>query len=346
MAGMDDLLAQLAPLMANMGAKSPQEQMAAKVRAQQAMVGANDQAHGLDLLQFAASGANNPALAQATGTLAKQQSERYKPIAMGQTGFAIPATGDFAENPAWTEDKQMQRVGALQQTLATLMQKSADSTDRNMTLATTAQGHDQARLQSAALLAELRRGQQNQQQQNQLNTQTSQYGKLLEKTGLPAITDAAKGVAELLQKPKGGIDGIGYGMNTASAIPGVSDLVVGAEGKTNRATVQKLLNALMLTESGKAVTKNEEVRQAIANMSSNSYNEEDFRNAMSKVILPAIERHRRTAIGTVPAYVHDAFVANGGDDYRVPIYQAGNASAGVVKPAPAANDGWSVRVKP
>jgi hypothetical protein len=151
-------------------------------------------------------------------------------------------------------------------------------------------------------------------QQNQADV--TKFGGTLTKNGLPQIANAVSDIHEMLDKPEGTLAGIGYGKETLSKIPIISDLTVGEEGKANRSKVQRLINALTLTEAGKAVTKQEGVRQAIANMASDNYSEKDFRNAMEKTILPALENTRSNVMKSTDPSIVDQYIKNDDSGYN------------------------------
>jgi len=150
-------------------------------------------------------------------------------------------------------------------------------------------------------------------QQQQHNVR--QFSEGLKKNGIPQIADAVSEVNKMLDVPVGQLQGVGYGKKLLSQIPGVSDWTVGEQGKANRSIIQRLENALMLTEAGKAVTKNEEVRQAIANMANNVYNEKDFRNAWIKTIRPALENVRLNVHRSADPSVIEDYVKNGEGEF-------------------------------
>lgn len=316
----------------------PQQQaarQAALLRGQQqfgqTMQGASQQGHGLDLLNFVAQNSNNAPLAQGVQGIQQAQAAQYTPVKMDK-GAYIPGTGQYMESPGVADEKE------------------ADRTNKRLLYATQLQAHDdatQARAEAAAAATDQRRiaaqaatdqraeaallrrsvvggltaAQQDrsdmahqrleyrQEQDNQ--NDTSKFGVMLTKNGLPQIAGAVNDIRQMLDNtPKGKLAGVGYGQASLSKIPFVSDMTVGEDGKANRASIQRLINAMTLTEAGKAVTKNEEVRQAIANMASDSYSENDFRNAMEKTILPAIENVRSNAIRQTDPSIVDRYMKN------------------------------------
>jgi hypothetical protein len=307
---------------------------------EQMMQSANAQAHQFDPMAAIAQMANNPGAAAAAKMAATQAQNQYKPLPMGSQGFAIPGTGDFISSPMYEDERNATR---LQQTqLARDARDSREQTAREgrmlrETLATTAEEGKNTRAEDSNLLrrtlGELAAGRasdaagraadaatlrqerfdnlKSQQQQHNVR----QFSEGLRKSGIPQIADAVSEVNKMLDVPVGQLQGVGYGKKLLSQIPGVSDWTVGEQGKANRSIIQRLENALMLTEAGKAVTKNEEVRQAIANMANNVYNEKDFRNAWIKTIRPALENVRLNVHRSADPSVIEDYVKNGEGEF-------------------------------
>ena len=312
-----------------------QELMAQLLRRQQqgqAFQGANADAHQYDQLAAVTQMANNPGMAAAAKLSAMNAQNQYKPLSLGPEGFALPASGEFVASPMHedklAEDRLLRRTLAQQMTDWREQEiqrkrdrdisedaRKRDAVDANGVLKMSVAATMSGRANDAAQLRQDRFDNlKNQQQQHNVQ----QFGEKLNKYGMPQIADAVSGINSMMEVPQGSLAGVGYGAKTLAAIPGISDITVGEQGKANRATIQKLVNAMTLTEAGKAVTKNEEARQAIVNMSANNYNEKDFRNAWENVIRPAIENVRANAHKSFSPSVVEDYVNNapGGFDPR------------------------------
>lgn len=338
---------------------TPQEVMSQALRRQQQsqmLRGANTNAHQYDQLSSIMQMANNPGAAAAAKMSAESAQNQYKPVQMGQQGFALPASGEYASSPMYEDEQTSQRL--LRKTLADqtvearaqetqrrsdadisrdardrelrgaeIQRKSdrdisedsrkRDAVDANTTLkmsiAAMMAGRNSDAQQRAQDAADLRKEKFTNLQAQQQQKNVQQFGSVVHKNGLDSIADAVTSVNSMLEKPN--LPGIGYGQKTLSGIPLVSDWTVGEEGKSNRSTVQKLVNAMMLTESGKAVTKSEEVRQALANMANDNYSAKDFRNAWEKTIRPALENVRANVHRSFDPSVIQDYVGNSGGGF-------------------------------
>lgn len=95
-----------------------QQALAEMLRRQQvsgdALQSASRQGHSLDNMAAISHMANNPDAAEAAGAAAKFTQQRYAPVQLGNTGFAIPGTGQFAENPMYAADRQATREQTLE----------------------------------------------------------------------------------------------------------------------------------------------------------------------------------------------------------------------------------------
>jgi hypothetical protein len=86
----------------------------------------------LDMLNFAATaGSNNEGLANAVSALAKSRRAASAPVKMGETGFAVPDTGQFVENPNYTQEKDDARSQGLVQALMAAQERARMSAERN-----------------------------------------------------------------------------------------------------------------------------------------------------------------------------------------------------------------------
>ena len=321
-------MADILDLLMNGDPIQQQARQAAMLRGQQqfqnTLGDASQQGTSLNMLNFVTQNANNAPLAKSVAALNAQQESMYTPQKLDK-GVFIPGTGDYVESPGVSDEKEadrqtkrLQAASVMQarteaaNSAAEARQYAADQSREGRVLAATiaasTRGMGSALADERMQLARDRFKNTKDQQDQQ---DTRQFGQTLQKTGLPAIADAIQGINDMFEKNKvGDIKGMGYGQETLSKIPIISDLTMGAEGKDNRSRVQKLVNAMTLTEAGKAVTQNELVRQALVNMAGDRYSEKDFRNAFSNVIVPAMEAARsnvmhQTDPGIVKQYLNN-----------------------------------------
>ena len=85
-----------------------------------------------------------------------------------------------------------------------------------------------------------------------------------------------------------GIPGIGFGSHISLGPLDISGRFIGEEGRANRAMAQNVLNQLIRTDAGQAVSLQEGERQKLATMLGGNFSEEDFVNAWNKIIVPRV----------------------------------------------------------
>jgi hypothetical protein len=94
--------------------------------------GANQRGSALDMLNFAATaGSNNEGLANAVSALVKSRRASSAPVKMGESGFAIPDTGQFIENPNYTQEKDDARSQSLVQALMAMQERARMAAEGN-----------------------------------------------------------------------------------------------------------------------------------------------------------------------------------------------------------------------
>lgn len=70
------------------------------------------QANKFNTLAAVAQMANNPGAAKASALIQSLQQARYKPVSLGQAGFALPESGEFIESPMYVDEKNAARAAA------------------------------------------------------------------------------------------------------------------------------------------------------------------------------------------------------------------------------------------
>jgi hypothetical protein len=309
-------LDQIVQLLTSGDPMEEQKRLAARLRGQEQMTDmmqrASTQGQGLDLLNFASQNANNPALAGSVGLLTKARQAQYTPQRLDK-GVYVPATGEYQESPGVADEKEADRDNRRLTAIGLLTSRAyqADQALEGKRLMASVLGQSRAAADEArAARLELQRERLANTVSQANQRDVTQFGGTLTKNGVPQIAQAVYDIHDLLAKPEGSIAGVGYGQKTLSQVPWLSDLTIGEEGKANRATIQRLRNALTLTEAGKAVTKQEDVRQALVAMDGDNYTEKDFRNAMNKVILPALENVRSNVLKQTDPSIVDQYMRN------------------------------------
>lgn len=296
---------------------------------QEMLKGANEQGNSLNVLNFVAQNANNPVLAKSMAALNQHQQSQYAPTKLDK-GLYVPATGQYQESPGVADEKDADRENK-RLAAASLLQARQEATQahaiaqaaqnetrreailqRSITAAAIRDsnaGREEDRRARAEAAQALREERLANTKHNQQQNQTAKFSKALDTSAIPQISDAVEEINKLMKDES--IPGVGYGQKALASIPLISDITVGDKGKANRSVIQRLENAMMLAESGKAVTVSEEVRQAVANMANNKYNEKDFRNAWKNTIRPFLENVRVNTMrsadkDTVESYMQNA----------------------------------------
>lgn len=122
----------------------------------QALSGATDQAHSMDLGNFVAGVSNNPDLAKSMNTYTENTQKRYKPVQMGQSGFMLPGSGEYTESPMYVDQKEQDRQQKILSVLTLSQAAKERAAAHDQTLLGIAAGNNQARLLAAAIAASSR----------------------------------------------------------------------------------------------------------------------------------------------------------------------------------------------
>lgn len=319
-------------ILAQIGGRSREEMLAAKLRGENAMRDANSRAHELDLLAFAASGANNPNLAKATAALAGNRNAQFKPVAMGQTGFAIPGTGDFVENPAFAEEKQMQRVSQLQGTLASVAQRRDAASEANVLKTTLGLLGNQSRQQQLdinRMLAEAKLAEMSQKTEKQKEAKIVQLSGTLEKAGVPELLSALNQAEGRLSAHKEG-DLPGYGRFEGS----VPNYISTQDMQLSRQDLQSAANIMLKARSGSAVTDSESRRFLMELGSGAGMTEKAIREGFRK-----LRTHVDARVSNILAGVGDDVLSAYNERTGTPISRpAARKDSGQIRKVP--NDGF------
>lgn len=321
-------------------AAQAQRAQAAALRGQQfsgMIAPANDQAHSLDLMNFAAQNANNPTLAKSVGALQQSQESQYAPQKLDK-GVFIPATGGYQESPGVADEKDSDRETKMLQAASLFagrtqaadsqaqarMQAAAMSADARTLSATIA-------AQAAADRAASRNSNQAQQeadrQQRMFQTSEGRLATLGKTTNLPALIGSS---TELVNRLQPYVD-----KGQADAIPGLTrtdrllqhsplpyDWVQGPEASTNMAMVKSAILDQLKTQVGLGGTNRARDEQLVETLSGAKAGSQDFINAYNNAIHPRLENQRRAALGLTSSWTPDQWQQHldaGGIDYRQPI---------------------------
>lgn len=235
---------------------------------------ASRQAHSGDMLAAVAQMANNPGAAKAAQMMAEGRQAQHGPKVVGNTGFLLPGSGQFLDNPVYTGEKAAEREAkrdlqdsaavaarerqnealALRQTLAQMQlsqhqaQQALQATiaqDRTAAMREIAAGNQQNRLLVAALTAGLK-GDANatkvdDRAQREIDRAIAPW---VEKTGKAAIPDLimsttrlAKAIQEAEKSGKP-VPGLGMTAGLTSKLPFGDAALKAIEGADGDAAIQ------------------------------------------------------------------------------------------------------------
>jgi len=226
---------------------------------------ANQMAYRYSPLAAIAAMANNPGVAAAAKQADTDAQSQYKPLSLGQTGFALPGSGQFVESPMYMQEKQMARdqtMAMLQQTLA---MRQAEIDQRAEANRNSVEQRAEAAQQHYALggimaqIAQQRADNQQQMLQAQLQNRDQnhiqQYANGLSRDNIPAAYTGLQLVSNMMQRyPQGDIPGFG---SVTNAMP---NWMMSQEGQGNRTDMQAVANQLLKSLSGLAVSNEENKR--------------------------------------------------------------------------------------
>lgn len=102
--------------------------------------------------------------------------------------------------------------------------------------------------------------------------------------GVKELNDVLRPKVEANQS----IPGIGYGSNISLGPLDLSGRFIGEDGRLNRAMAQNVLNQLIRSDAGQAVSLQEGERQKLATMLGSNFSERDFVNAWNTIIVPRV----------------------------------------------------------
>lgn len=103
-----------------------QSVLASTIRGREQLTQNNERANRFGNMSAIAQLANNPDAARAAIAAHENAQKEYKPVQMGQTGFTLPGTGEFVENPIYAEQRLVDK-GEKRQALAETMQARKDA---------------------------------------------------------------------------------------------------------------------------------------------------------------------------------------------------------------------------
>jgi len=285
---------------------------------------------------------SNPGLAKSAEVLVKQGEEEAPKISAQQIYYG--GEGRLEENPIYTEAKAAEREGRVQNIFAQQLAANERAGEANSLKYTLGVMADQTRrdmnAQNAALrmtLAQMavdRKGAEAVTKAEKADAKAKEtdekavqeFQKRYSAVGLPNLVGS---VDRFNTKVQGYIDknqsipGIGYGSSQVSGVPFLSDVVLGAEGKENRAQIQSVANALLAADSGKAVTLSEEERQTLTTMASGKFSEKDTLNAWKDIIVPRVNEMRGGVVaGFKPEVINTYADRYSGYNPSIPITPA------------------------
>ena len=280
--------------------------------------------------------ANNPELANAAKMLHETTVKQHAPVALGQTGFALPSAGEFVESPMFTEEKDAAREATRENQRARLQasidaqraRRDADEQAR-AERAENARQLQQERLAAQAAqaaegralrmtLAEMRNADRDAAKADKAAAKTEKdreaalqkYSASLEKAGVPEFHNALSQAETLLSRyAEGNLPGYGRVMG---AIP---TALLPTEHQMARTDLQAAANILLKARSGAAVTAPEEVRFLREVATGAGMDEKALRHGWANLRKNFNARRSSIAAG-FPDDLHEEFVKRGGVDHR------------------------------
>lgn len=314
----------LADYAMQMPAEDKQALMAQVLRKRQqaeALQQANAQGNRYSNLAAIAQMANNEGAAGAAQAAHRGAQAQYKPVQMGQMGFALPATGEFVESPMYAEEKEAGR--SLQKTLGRdridaqvaaqrerLDAQAREGEQNRMLRMTLGQMADSRGRDIADLRASLAGAGKEDKAKKGLDSSIQKYTGALEKAGVPEF-DQALGVVEqnLNKYPVGKLPAYG---RVLSAVP---NWALDNEGQGVRADMAQAANILLKSRSGAAVTDSEMRRFLQEVASGGGMAEETLRRGWANV-RRSFDAKRTTLAAMLDDAGHQEFTSRGGKDYR------------------------------
>ena len=233
--------------------------------------------------------------------LLKRAAAAQEPIKMA--GGLITPEGGFLKDPEAERDKLVKMYSDQAARYAQIAQTAESSRDRIL-----ARQREQELMMTARML-----GLQIQQQGLQLRAENAAFQRqqAAQHDAARAERDAANKTETLANRAKDfttlyagvkdlndalapltaankGIPGIGFGSHITLGPLDISGRFMGEEGRANRAMAQNVLNQLIRTDAGQAVSLQEGERQKLATMLGGNFSEHDFVNAWNKIIVPRV----------------------------------------------------------
>lgn len=312
----------------------PQGLMAQLLRRKQqgqAFQGANTNAHQYDQLAAIMQMANNPGAAAAAKMSATNAQNQYKPLSLGQQGFALPASGEFVSSPMYEDEKEAGRL--LRKTLAAQTEESRrqetqrksdeaiakDARERELRGAETEvkrQGMEnrfvlgQTMAEIARARAEAAGQKKSDAASKDMEKNLTKYATTLDKTGLPEVLNAIEPVRALLTSTATGkLSGVGRAQGL------IPDFMATDEMQGNRTLMQDAANIILKARSGAAVTNSEDQRFLRAVGGGKGMDEKTLRTGWNNVLSSIASRASSLAAG-YGGDIHDEFVTRGGRDLR------------------------------
>lgn len=233
--------------------------------------------------------------------LLKKAAAAQEPIKMA--GGLITADGNFLKDPEAERDKlikmysdQAARYAQIAQTADTARERIAAQRAQQDLMAQMRLMGLQLTQQGLALRAENAANARTQAEQNAADRRERDLSGKTETLANRAkdFTTLYAGVKDLndvlapLTAANKGIPGIGFGSHITLGPLDISGRFMGDEGRANRAMAQNVLNQLIRTDAGQAVSLQEGERQKLATMLGGNFSEHDFVNAWNKIIVPRV----------------------------------------------------------
>lgn len=306
-----------------------QSVLASTIRGRDQLTQNNERANRFSNMSAISQLANNPDAARAAIAAHENAQKEYKPVQMGQTGFALPGTGEFVENPIYAEqrlvdkgekrqalaesiqarkDAQAERLAAQQQMQADRLAAQSRENGLYRTLASVAQANREA---ATAAKAEAKGAAAADKSSKELDKYVDKYKTDLEKTAIPQFDEALSVAEAVLTKYPAGKDIPGFGRFDGM----LHNALLSTDGQMARSDMQAAANVLLKARSGAAVTDGEAKRFLLEIASGAGMSEVALRNGW-KHVRGIFEKQKQNITSGYAPEIHDAYLSRGGTDYR------------------------------
>ena len=288
---------------------------------------ANRQANSMNIPAAISMMGGNKGASDALNLEMKNRQAQYKPIQMGNQGFAIPGTGEFVSSPMYEDEQRAAR--ASRESIASSRDEAArEAAQIRWNIAQQAdetrrllgQQADETRREAIAqrsllgqTMAEIRRQQieANAERQRNAGEQkmfagVQKLSAFADKKQIPRLIANARQLAQQLSAGTDDIPGFSANEQMAARVP-FGDRTLKPEALDNMAAIQGIYNAFTRADAGLSQTLGETQRQALEMFNSPTTSARTRAQIFRTHILPLIETARTMTLGSADQATRDAY---------------------------------------